>query len=713
MSAAAYLPAPARPPHDPRTLRLSARDGWRSDASVADGAAVTEGAPVELALLSAGGLALDDPRAPFGGLATPPWIAYAPDGALYLLDRTGRRLLRFDPCACRFAPLPCLGSGPHDPRALTRPLAIAADETRLAIAGLAGAAGRVVVIGRRDLAPRFVIERDMEPNAVAFDGRGGLAVADRKHGAILRFDPGGRPRDPIADAGTALGVAFDLDGGMLVAGETGVTRRDAAGRPIEGTIGRNALEALLPYAPVSFDGEGRLVLAALCGAAGSKPKAFAVFGEDGAELAVPPAPLAPPAWSKSGRYVAGPFDSRIADCVWDRISFAGDIPARTRLTIRTRSHALPDTAAEIADPTDPAWSEPQVWTSAEGPREFLVRSRPGRYLWAEFALAGDGAATPSLTSVALEFPRIPLRRYLPAAFAPDEISADFTDRFLAIFDRGFRSIEARLDGFGYLLDPRSAPVALLDWIGSWVGLSLPKSASEAERRRLLRQAPRLYAERGTPEGLQKLLMLHLGLDRVFAAAARKPRRRSGCGPTCPPPPRAADAPKLVLEHWRLRRWLFLGRGRLGETSRLWGENILNRSRLGGGMQLGVSQAKLERDPIRDPFHAEAHAFSVFLPAGRTRTPAARRRIEALIRREAPAHTRAVVHWVRPNMRLGVQCTLGFDTVIGLPKEDPAGLGEARLGRTAAVGGDESASAGLVLGHGARLAPAARFDPRGA
>jgi hypothetical protein len=252
---------------------------------------------------------------------------------------------------------------------------------------------------------------------------------------------------------------------------------------------------------------------------------------------------------------------------------------------------------------------------------------------------------------------------------------------------------------------------MLDWLASWVGLAYPRGLDEAAKRRLLRRAPALYAERGTVEGLRRLLMLHLGLDRVVRPASGPPRRCAH-GPACPPPPREPGEPKLVLEHWRLRRWLFLDRGRLGETSRLWGEGVLDRSRLGGGMRLGVTRAKRERDPTLDPFHAEAHAFSVFLPAGRAPTPAHRRRIEALLAREAPAHARAVVHWVEPNMRLGLQCTLGFDTVIGAPKRPPVTLDRTRLGRASVLQDPAGPPAGVRLGRGSPLGVATRLDWRG-
>ena len=71
----------------------------------------------------------------------------------------------------------------------------------------------------------------------------------------------------------------------------------------------------------------------------------------------------------------------------------------------------------------------------------LIRSPPGRYLWLRSQLPGNGRSTPRIDEARVEFPRISLRRYLPAVFGAEPTSADFTDRLLAIFDRSLRDIE--------------------------------------------------------------------------------------------------------------------------------------------------------------------------------------------------------------------------------------------------------------------------------
>ena len=78
---------------------------------------------------------------------------------------------------------------------------------------------------------------------------------------------------------------------------------------------------------------------------------------------------------------------------------------------------------------------------------------------------------------------------------------------------------------------------------------------------------------------------------------------------CAPPPAPWPPPPLILEHWKIRRWLFLGAGRLGDAAVLWGETIMGRSQLGNTAQLGATRLDLSRAAVADPFNADAYAFT--------------------------------------------------------------------------------------------------------
>ena len=123
-------------------------------------------------------------------------------------------------------------------------------------------------------------------------------------------------------------------------------------------------------------------------------------------------------------------------------------------------------------------------------------------------------------------------------------------------------------------------------------------------------------------------------------------------------------PSLILEHFKLRRWLFVGEGRLGEQSVLWGKRIVNRTKLNETAQVGVTQLIDTGDPVRDPFHLYAHKFSVFVPAGCARTDAQQAALQRLIAMSKPAHTVAQLELVEPRFRIGFQSSIGLDSVVG-------------------------------------------------
>jgi phage tail-like protein len=350
---------------------------------------------------------------------------------------------------------------------------------------------------------------------------------------------------------------------------------------------------------------------------------------------------------------------------------------------------------------DSAWSTRlAAHGTGAGEWDCLLDADAGRYLWLRLDLTGTGAQTASLDAVEIEYPRISLRRYLPAIYGADPDSASFTDRFLAMFDRSLRDVELLVDGLPADLDAEATPY--LDWLSDWVGLATDTRLPDAVRRRLLASSARLYDLRGTLAGLRELLLIVLGLD-VLEPCAGCGREPGSCSPAracCPPRPPEVSSwtpPPLVLEHFRLRRWLRLGASRIGDDAMVWGRRIVNRSQLGDGAQVGGTQLKTSQDPLRDPFHAYAHKYTVFLPASAGLREQQRKVVQRLLQFATPAHTAGTVEYVEPRFRIGVQSSLGLDSVVA---RVPAGLvlGETPLGRATVLTGEASdAGAPRALG----------------
>lgn len=678
--------------------------------------------------------ALQLPAGVAAALATPWWpreLAFDGRGGLWVLDPRNGRIDRFD-AQGRW----------HGPGA------VLAGATHLMLDG----ADRPLVIARQEHAAGWAT-RFPQPAFVEIDGGDAQTEWQALRFAALpagcRFDVDARVADaalgpaalallPAAEwrrcasdvqpAAQAPALPLRLDTGRVLqlrivarvawpAGAPALVAQAAQAWRIDadGTARRMDLRADQPglppppaaVPPWHVDAEGRLLL--LCDGAGDgTPADWRVFDDAGHEIGR----RAPAPWryKRSGVALGARLDSAIEDCTWHRVVLRGRIPPGCSVEVRTTTAPLDLDSAELATLPDSAWCTRIVLAGGTGDsHDCLVLSPPGRYLWLRLQLRGDGERTPCIESIVVEYPRISLRRYLPAVFGADPQGADFTDRFSALFDATLRSIEAPIDDLASFVDPLSAPTGepgrdFLGWLAGWLGEPAYAELPLARRRHLLKQAPRLFALRGTPEGLRRQLWLLLGMDTALAACQDQ-RGRRACTPrrancAAPPPCRPAEPPPLLLEHFKLRRWLHVGQGRLGDDAELWGDAIVNRTQLDVHAQAGGTRLVATPDPLRDPLLVHAHRASVFVPAGATRTPALRRALQRLLQREVPAHVEVQLHPVAPRFQVGRQAMLGLDAVVartpaGVALQD-AGPQAARLGQgTVLTGAPQLGSAPRV------------------
>jgi phage tail-like protein len=719
-------------PHDPLALVLYAR----ADADASSGFAVGALDAVEIGACSRALMLAPSPGADrrltessgsFGGLKTPTNVAVARNGTVYLVDRGNAALKYFDVCDCSFKPLPCfVAQGPAGPidECIPSPPGFAPlnqlrDPTALAVAGhdlviVDRGHHRVVLMDLVGSVPRAALRlpaatglrKLWTPFAAAVDSHGHVYVSDPDHARIDIFGRDGRWHKAWTGLGEVTHLAVDVDDVLLAVIED--VDVDPTGKPVAGAfeiidgqrrpLPPRALVIARRFAcnRIAVDPAGRLHLGAICAT-----PADAVFDLQGYPVKEKDK-VAPLLYATAGSYLSSALDSRRRGCIWHRVQLAGAIPERTRIGIQTTTSDVELDAGELADLPPQAWSDVvSIRALKDGTTDALVRSPPGRYLWLRLALSGDGQSTPSITQIVIEYPRVSLRRYLPSVYGMDPIGADFTDRFTGLFDATLRSIETRIDTIHELFDPSSAPadkpraktrdgaptIDFLSWVAGWVGIVFDRGWPEATRRAILKRAACLYGLRGTYAGLWQLLLTFLGFERARCEAAcpqlRCIPRPDNCAP--PAPPCAPQYPPLILEHFRLRRWLFVGAGRLGDDAMLWGKRIVNRSELSGTERTGnarvgplscppdgnpATQLITTPDPLRDPFHVYAHQFSVFVPARIKRSEWRRRGLERLLTQEAPAHARWRIEYVEPRFRVGVQAMVGLDSVIA---RVPAGI----------------------------------------
>ena len=375
------------------------------------------------------------------------------------------------------------------------------------------------------------------------------------------------------------------------------------------------------------------------------------------------------AYPNSGHYYSAALDSRTYRCLWHRVLLGGCVPPGTSLRVDTFTAESEKPIDEILNLPESRWATSQLDTDTESCEwDCLAQSPPGRYLWLRLTFTGDGTATPVLEKVKVYYPRASSLQYLPAVFREDSISADFTARFLSIFDslRGITS--SQITDIARYFDPKASPanprnvggVDFLSWLATWLGLTLQNNWPVRKRRALVRQAHRLYELRGTPEGLRLAIELYTGFE---------PR---------------------ILELFRLRRWLVVDSAKLGDQSGVLGNQVMKRLQIGENSRIGSFQLIDYGNPSLDFFNAYAYQFIVVVPRWPGATESDRMTLEQIIDMAKPAHTLAQLRWDEPRFRIGLQSFVGVDTVLG---KYPVGVIEAtgKLGYDTVLGSPEKST----------------------
>lgn len=117
--------------------------------------------------------------------------------------------------------------------------------------------------------------------------------------------------------------------------------------------------------------------------------------------------------------------------------------------------------------------------------------------------------------------------FLPTVFRQDPVIG----QFLLAFERilvgsgaelgsdplpGVEGLEAQIEALPSRFQPLGqgarTPTDMLPWLADWVGLSLDEGWPEETRRKFIQEAVLLYALRGTPSGLARMLAIYLGRE---------------------------------------------------------------------------------------------------------------------------------------------------------------------------------------------------------
>jgi phage tail-like protein len=669
-------------------LLLDGATGWRTGHAI--GLAEGEGGlrlaadpSGPLGLQSSGGRA----RRQLGGLILPRGMAFDRDWTLYLLTRQDAIIHRYDAARRELAALPAIGGHGPDARQLRDPRAIGIASDLLYVVDVGD--WRVLAFELRTLALHHVWTTwDGEPwQPVDVATHAGAAyVLDGPSGRVYCHRSGTDTLEvvvkPVRADGPWSRLAVDREGRiyLLHRRQARLDQVDKRGNIVRSFSDAGQVRDRFDPPPIRLDECNRFCLppslarecdrrppesppaleAPLAACRGSV--CGLLFDAHGERLVDLPAnPIAAPLYQDEGYWVSAALDSHVPGCQWHRVELElGSLPPGSRVQVRTfasdteiAAEAMARRAPQLWETTPPfVGQEPRPDPQGspwDGRREFLVQSRPGRFLWLRVDFGSGGQTTPGLRRMRVHFPRESYLQYLPAVFSEDEESRWFLERFLAVFQTEWDDLERRIDEIPRLADPATVQDgALLENLARWIGLPLEGTWTDDQKRRLLKAAPGIYPRRGTIDGLRDYLRvylenitgLELGQDNGFP---------------------------LFLEGYRERNHLMLDAGdgaTLGAGPPLWSPDVVGRLQLGVNARADEGRLVGVNDPQRDLFHHYAHQFRVFVPAAWVPSDAAEHLVRRALDDEKPAHTRYELCLVESRFQLGLQSTLGFDTIVG-------------------------------------------------
>jgi phage tail-like protein len=365
---------------------------------------------------------------------------------------------------------------------------------------------------------------------------------------------------------------------------------------------------------------------------------------------------------KTGQLLTTAIDSGQPRCRWHRVRIDADVPAGTSVAVAVATSDDPTLKGTIAGPPDTDGyptgpPNPHDWQDGgTASADFLIDQAPGRYLYLRLRLTGDGTTTPVVHRIRLDFPRVTSADQLPAVYTQDPVAADFTERFLSLFDAAFEEADRAVERYPALLDPGGVPDEVLPWLGGLLGLVFDPGWDAGIRRGLIAAAPSLYRGRGTLATLSQVIKIVFGVDVAISELATE------------------------------RNWAALTErngAALNEASRLGSARLFSRSRTRfrvGGSALSAAPIHSFGNPDDDPLAAQANRIRVGVPpalgGGSGPDLAALRR---LVVSQAPAHTVADVRPGGLGLVVGLWSTVGVDTaLVPLPApvlQAPPGAGQ--------------------------------------
>mgnify|MGYP001799700127 CR=1 FL=1 len=321
-----------------------------------------------------------------------------------------------------------------------------------------------------------------------------------------------------------------------------------------------------------------------------------------------------------------------------------------------------------------------------------VRTLKGRYLWLRIVMAGNGRSTPKLAALRVYASRFSyLNEYLPelyreTVFGPDadvigrSTGADFLERFLDNFEGLLTPLEDKIAKAYLLSDPRTTHEESLDWLGSWMGVTIDPAYSPTQKRHLIEAVPKLYQYRGTLRGLK------MALEIATEGQVSQGQMSGGA---------VSGGEIVVVENFRLRRTFSTilgvdladeqdpllqglvksGNSYVGDTLFL-GDDTQQEflTLFGGNMPMRAD----DENKIMEFFDTFAHRVTVLVH--QNVEPQDLGLIRRVAQLETPAHVETQVVAVSRPLIVAMASLVGVDTYLGIkPQSQPIKVGYSQIG----------------------------------
>lgn len=144
------------------------------------------------------------------------------------------------------------------------------------------------------------------------------------------------------------------------------------------------------------------------------------------------------------------------------------------------------------------------------PAENIFRNLTGRYIWFKAELFSQQKIYPVIKKLKAHIRMRNWIDYLPEIYRDNKKSADFTERFLSVFQNIYEFTETEIDNIDLLFNPDAADREFLEWISSWLSISDTYMWNDNQLRYLIKNAVKLYKTFGTKESISSMVELYTG-----------------------------------------------------------------------------------------------------------------------------------------------------------------------------------------------------------